>query len=380
MVIQVRSKMSEIRGQSPEVRVRKSDVRSKLCPVFSVLCSMLSVLLSSCAGPMEAAQVVEARKAILSADAAMGDWQGSWKLEDKSDSGPLVAQVIALGKGRYRANFLQEFDTREEPVAVLDGRREGAAVHFAGRAVLSDGGILETRAVIEGSKFNGSFKGDKVGSFVMERVIRISPTLGEKPPKGAIVLFNGKDFKEWKHTSKKEGEDEVKWELVDGAMEVKKGTASIITRKQFTDVRLHVEFRTPFMPDARGQGRGNSGVYLQGRYEVQVLDSYGLEGKSNECGGIYGVAPSLVNMCAPPTQWQTYDITFRAPRFDGAGNRISNPTFLTVFHNGVKVHDKTEVRGPTTSSLGGKAADPGGIYLQNHGNAVQYRNIWLVEL
>ena len=379
MVIKVRSKVSEIRGQSPEVRGRKSDVRSKLCPVFSVLCSMLSVLLSSCVGPMGAAQVVEARKAILSADAAMGDWQGSWKLEDKSDSGPLVAQVIALGKGRYRANLLQEFDTREEPVAVLDGRREGTAVHFAGQAVLSDGGLLETRAVIEGSKFNGSFKGDKVGSFVMERAIRISPTLGEKPPKGAIVLFNGKDFKEWKHANKKEGEDEVKWELVDGAMEVKEGTDSIITRKQFTDVRLHVEFRTPFMPDARGQGRGNSGVYLQGRYEVQVLDSYGLEGKNNECGGIYGVAPPLVNMCAPPRQWQTYDITFRAPRFDGAGNRISNPT-LTVFHNGVKVHEKTEVRGPTTSSLGGKATDPGGIYLQNHGNAVQYRNIWLVEL
>jgi len=320
-------------------------VRSQLCPLLFVLCSLLSVLLSSCAGPLGGNPVVEARKAILSADTAMGDWQGIWKLEDESDSGQLVAQVIALGKGKYRA----------------------------------DGGILEIQAVIEGSKFNGSFKGDEVGSFEMERAIRISPTLGEKPPKGATILFNGKNFKEWKHTDKKEGEDEVKWELVDGAMRVKRGTGSIITRKQFTDIRLHIEFRTPFLPDARGQGRGNSGVYLQGRYEVQVLDSYGLEGKDNECGGIYSVAQPLVNMCAPPTQWQTYDITFRAPRFDGAGNRISYPT-LTVVHNGVKVHEKTEVRGPTTASLGGKAADPEGIYLQDHGNPVQYRNIWLVEL
>jgi len=162
-------------------------------------------------------------------------------------------------------------------------------------------------------------------------------------------------------------------------MRVKPRTGSIITRKQFTDVKLHIEFRTPFIPEKRGQARGNSGVYLQGRYEVQVLDSYGLEGLDNECGGIYKVGPPLVNMCAPPTQWQTYDITFRAPRFDAAGNSISKPT-LTVFHNGVKVHDKTEVSGATTASLGGKASEPAGIYLQDHGNPVEFRNIWLVEL
>ncbi len=338
----------------------------------------LSVLLSSCAGPLAVDPVLEARTAIESADAAMGDWEGSWKLEDESDWGQVVTQVIALGKGKYRANVLGEFDTREEPIAVLDGQRDGAVVRFAG-----PGGYeyteFQIEAAIKDGQFSGSFTGDAVGSFELERAIRISPTLGEKPPKDAIILFNGKDFKEWKHTNKKEGEDEVKWELVDGAMRVKPGTGSIITRKQFTDVRLHVEFRTPFMPEARGQGRGNSGVYLQGRYEVQVLDSYGLEGKDDECGGIYKVGAPIVNMCAPPTQWQTYDIIFRAPRFDGAGNKVSEPT-LTVVHNGVKVHEKTEARGPTTASLGGKATEPGGIYLQDHGNHVQYRNIWLVEL
>jgi len=233
--------------------------------------------------------------------------------------------------------------------------------------------------VIKDDEFGGTFKGDAFGSFGMSKVVRLSPTLGARPPEGAIVLFNGKDFKQWKHPNKKPGEDKVKWELVDGAMKVRPRTGSIITRKQFTDVKLHIEFRTPFMPDKRGQGRGNSGVYLQGRYEVQVLDSYGLEGLDNECGGIYKVGQPLVNMCAPPTQWQTYDITFRAPRFDAAGKSISKPT-LTVIHNGFKVHDKTEAKGPTTASLGGKASEPGPIYLQDHGNPMEFRNIWLVEL
>jgi hypothetical protein len=337
-------------------------------------------LLSLCVGSQPSNAVDDAKKTMERADPFMGDWKGGWELDNDADSGSLVAQVIALGKGQYRAVLLNEFDTRREPLAVLDGRLNGAAVNFAGRTVLSDSGTeLEIQAAIKDGEFSGSFKGDQFGNFGMSKVVRLSPTLGAKPPDGAIVLFNGKDFKEWKHTRKKVGEDKVKWELVDGAMRVKPRTGSIITRKQFTDVRLHIEFRTPFMPEKRGQGRGNSGVYLQGRYEVQVLDSYGLEGKDNECGGIYKVGRPLVNMCAPPTQWQTYDITFRAPRFDGAGNSISNPT-LTVIHNGVKVHDKTKAKGPTTASAGGKASKPGGIYLQDHGNKVEFRNIWLVEL
>ena len=337
-------------------------------------------LLPLCAGSQPSDAVIEAKKTMERADPFMGDWRGGWELDNGADSGSLVAQVIALGKGQYRAVLLNEFDTRREPVAVLDGRRDGAAVNFAGRTVLSDSGTeLEIQAVIKEDEFGGSFKGDESGSFGMSKVVRLSSTLGARPPEGAVVLFNGKDFNQWKHPKKKQGEDKVKWELVDGAMRIKPRTGSIITRKQFTDVKLHIEFRTPFMPEKRGQGRGNSGVYLQGRYEVQVLDSYGLEGLDNECGGIYKVGRPLVNMCAPPTQWQTYDITFRAPRFDGAGNSISNP-ILTVVHNGVKVHDKIEAKGPTTASLGGKASEPAGIYLQDHGNRVEFRNIWLVGL
>jgi len=367
MVIQVRSKMSEIRCQ-------KSDVRSQLCPLFFVLCSLLSVLLSSCAGPLGGDPVIEARKAILSADAAMGDWQGSWKLEDESDSGQLIAQVIALGKGKYRAKVLEEFDTREEPIAVLDGQRDGAVVRFAGQGRY---GYTEFQieAAIKDGQFSGSFTGDEVGSFALERAIRVSPTLGAEPPAGVIVLFNGKNFKQWKHTRKKAGTDSVQWKLMrGGAMEVIKGAGSIVTKKKFTDFKLHMEFCTPFMPDARGQARGNSGVYLQERYEVQVLDSYALEGKDNECGGIYKVGAPIVNMCAPPTQWQTYDITFYAPSAEKRNAQV------TVVHNGVTIHDSISLPKPTGGALDSDVTKPGGIYLQDHGNPVQYRNIWLVEL
>jgi len=337
---------------------------------------VLSLALVSCTGPARGKLVLEAKEAIERADPVMGDWQGSWKRDDESDSGLLVAQVIAQGAGKYRANFLKEFDTRIPPLAVLESRLQDKAVRFTGPAEYN-GIEFQVQAVIKDGKFTGSFQGqDFVGSFIMKKVVRLSPTLGAKPPAGAIVLFDGKNFDEWKHTGKKPGVDSVQWKLAGGAMEVKPGSGSIITRKEFADVKLHLEFRTPFMPDARGQGRGNSGVYLQGRYEVQVLDSYGLEGRDNECGGIYSVAPPLVNMCAPPTQWQTYDITFRAPRFDSTGKKKQD-AYMTVIHNGVKIHNNVKVSKATTAAPGG---DVGGIYLQDHGNPVQYRNIWLVEL
>ena len=297
----------------------------------------------------------------------------------------MVAQVIALGKGQYRANLNGEFNYDWPPLVALDGKLENATVQFSGRGE-AQGIVLDVKAAIEADKFTGKFEGrdeygqDISGSFEMEKVIRLSATLRAKPPAGAIVLFNGKNFDQWQHVRKKQGADSVQWKLLKGgAMEIKPGAGSIITRKKFTDVKLHVEFRTPFMPEARGQGRGNSGVYLQGRYEVQVLDSYGLEGKDNECGGIYKVGPPLVNMCAPPTQWQTYDITFRAARFNENGERTSEPT-LTVLHNGVEIHHQIKASKPTTAAPDSSQAGPGGIYLQDHGNKVQYRNIWLVEL
>jgi len=167
------------------------------------------------------------------------------------------------------------------------------------------------------------------------------------------------------------------WRLTDdGAMEIVPGSGAITSTRSFTDHRLHIEFRTPFEPNDRGQGRGNSGVYLQSRHEIQILDSYGLDGRDNECGGLYGRGTPLVNMCAPPMQWQTFDVEFRAPRLDPDGNEVPAAR-MTVSHNGVLIHDDVEL---PVRLRGGEQVQTGGILLQDHGDRLQFRNIWVVEL
>lgn len=195
------------------------------------------------------------------------------------------------------------------------------------------------------------------------------------PPSDALVLFDGKDLSHWIST---DGKSPANWKITNGAMEVRNG--GIMTKENFDGhFKLHVEFRVPYMPKAQGQGRGNSGVYQQGRYEVQVLDSYGLDSKDNDCGGIYEVAKPLVNACKAPTVWQSYDIDFRAPEFkDGKKTR---PARISVVHNGVLIHDNVEIPVDNTrAGLGGDPSKPGPIMLQDHGNPVQFRNIWLKKL
>ncbi len=198
------------------------------------------------------------------------------------------------------------------------------------------------------------------------------------PPPGATVLFDGKSLDGWAK-ARTEPAAPASWRLVDGgAMQVSGG--DIVTREAFDGhFRLHVEFRCPSMPDKTGQGRGNSGVYLQGRYEVQVLDSYGLASKDNDCGGIYKVATPLVNACKAPTVWQSYDIDFRAPVFrDG---KKAEPARISVVQNGVPIHKDVPIHlDNTVSGLGGDPARPGPIMLQDHGDPVQFRNVWLVKL
>jgi hypothetical protein len=195
------------------------------------------------------------------------------------------------------------------------------------------------------------------------------------PPAGAVVLFDGKSLDGW---ARRDGKGAVTWKLLPGgAMQVQGG--DIVTKQKFDGkFKLHVEFRVPYEPGSKGQGRGNSGVYLQGRYEVQVLESYGLKPQSNECGGIYGVATPLVNACKAPTVWQTYDIDFQAPTCEGGKKKA--PALITVYHNGIKIHDNVKITSDnTTSGAGGDPCSPGPILLQDHGNPVQYRNIWLVQ-
>lgn len=199
---------------------------------------------------------------------------------------------------------------------------------------------------------------------------------GTPPPKGAIVLFDGKNADQWT----KIGGKKVEWKIADGAMEGFKGHGDIVTKEKFDGTfKLHVEFRIPYEPDLKqGQGRGNSGVYVQGRYEVQVLDSYGLESKNNDCAAIYEVAAPLKNVCKAPTVWQAYDIEFTAPKFENG--KKTEPVHMTVYHNGVKVHDNAKVNVDNTrAGMGGDPSTAGPILLQDHGHPVQYRNIWLVK-
>jgi hypothetical protein len=195
------------------------------------------------------------------------------------------------------------------------------------------------------------------------------------PPSGAIILFDGKDLDEW---ITQDGKSPAKWKLVDGgAMEVT--TGGIKTRRPFDGhFKLHAEFRVPYMPEAKGQARGNCGIYLQGRYEVQVLDSYGLKSRSNDCGAIYEIAAPLVNACKAPTVWQSYDIDFQAPVYKD-GTRIK-PAIISVIQNGEVVQDHVAAPVTTRGGLDNDFSKPGPIFLQDHGNPVQFRNIWLVPL
>ena len=194
------------------------------------------------------------------------------------------------------------------------------------------------------------------------------------PPKFATALFDGKDLSGW--ASRKGGP--AGWRIKGSTMEVFPGSGDIYTKRTFGDFQLHVEFWLPYLPEAKGQARANSGVYLQGRYEVQVLDSYGLESQDNACGAIYQVAAPLVNACKKPQTWQKYDIAFRAPRADASG-KLTEKARVTVFQNSVMIHDNQEVT-TTAGALDNEVFKPGPILLQDHGNLVRYRNIWIIPV
>lgn len=197
-------------------------------------------------------------------------------------------------------------------------------------------------------------------------------------PSDAQLLFGGADLSRWQNRS---GQP-VAWKIDQGAMVVAPGAGDIITRDEFGDVQLHVEWASPSVVSGDGQDRGNSGVFLMGRYEVQVLDSYRSPTyPDGQAAAIYGQYPPLVNVARPPGEWQFYDILFTAPRFENGA--VVTPAYLTVFHNGVAVHNHTALIGTTLHKVVGKY-EPHGlrgpIRLQDHRNPVRYRNIWVREL
>jgi hypothetical protein len=276
--------------------------------------------------------------------------------------GRVGVQIVALGEGEFDAvvspgGLPGEGWNGEKPRESLRGRRaDDGSVTFTKdewTAVLRDGAITATNS-------------EDAGLVVtLAKVERESPTLGAAPPEGAVVLFDGSEGTAAKHWEKP---------VLEGGLL----TQGAVTSGEFEDFSLHLEFLLPWMPKARGQARGNSGLYLGGRYEVQMLDSFGLAGLDNECGGIYKVAEPRENLCYPPLRWQTYDVEFTAARFDAAGEKTANAK-VTVRHNGVVIHENLELPGPTGGARKKGEDGPGPIYLQNHGNPVRYRNIWLVK-
>jgi hypothetical protein len=269
---------------------------------------------------------------------------------------PVGVQVIALGGGKFHSvGYVgglpgSGWDKSEKKEA--DGEMKDGVPTFKGdeyQATIKDGVMT-----IVGSS------GDKLAE--LKKTERKSPTLGAAAPAGAVVLFDGKSAD--KFDGGRLTEDGL---LMQGAN----------SKQKFGACTLHLEFRLPFMPDARGQGRANSGVYLQSRYEVQVLDSFGLKGENNECGGIYTIKVPDVNMCYPPLAWQTYDIDYAPAVFEG-GKKTKHAT-ISVKHNGVLIHDKVELDHATTAAPLGEGPEPGPLHLQDHGNPVRYRNIWVVE-
>jgi hypothetical protein len=268
---------------------------------------------------------------------------------------PLGAQVVALGDGVFRAVLLPgglpgegwDGKTRVE----LKGRGEGAQADFPGEQGYS--------ASIANETLTG--KSGKDEKFTLKKVLRKSPAEGAKAPAGAMVLFDG---------AAGEGLENAK------VSDQKLLQPGGVTKQKYQDFVMHVEFMLPYKPLGRGQDRGNSGLYIQRRYEVQILDSFGEAPTFNGCGSLYRqVAPSM-NMSYPPLSWQTYDIDFTAPKFDEAGKKIKNGV-ITVKHNGVAIHDKLEIANKTGAGQA-EGPTPGQILFQDHGNPVLFRNVWIV--
>jgi hypothetical protein len=265
-------------------------------------------------------------------------------------------QVVAEGDGGFSGRSYQGglpgngWDGSEP--SVWKGRRADQLVvleNSAGRMELDSMGATWI-----------SNQGAELGR--LDKVRRRSGTIGAQPPEDATVLFDGSNVESFQKASM----------TPDGLL-----LAGATTKASFGDMRLHLEFRTPYMPKARGQGRGNSGVYIQQRYEVQILDSFGLPPVHNGCGALYKQQEPMLNMSFPPHSWQTYDIDFRAPRWDACGNKICDAR-ITVWHNGVRIHDNYYISAKTgAGEPEGPEARP--LRLQDHGNPVQYRNVWLVS-
>ena len=334
-------------------------------------------------GPAAAADPKDTK--VVWTDPADSTLPVDFKIQGEYAGEKVGIQVIALGKGAFQAVVLSGglpgagWDGKNK--SLLTGRLDGETARFTpatgARKYLAQSpdqfsaasrfppvGQADYAGTADGRSFSLDAPDGK--ALQLKKVERKSPTLGARPPEGAQVLFDGTSHGHW----------------VGGRFDEKTKTLNtdgkdIRSKEKFNDYSVHLEFMLPFRPDGRGQGRGNSGFYQVHMYEVQVLDSFGLDGKNNECGGVYQKADPKVNMCLPPLTWQTYDIDFTNAVADGG--KVVKKARLSVKHNGVVIHDDIEIDGKTGGARPEPEGTPGPLFLQGHGNPLQYRNIWIVE-
>jgi hypothetical protein len=313
------------------------------------------------------------------------DFQVQGEYVGDTKDGKVGAQVIALGKGAFQAVLYpgglpgDGWDGKNK--ILMDGKLDGDKTvftpatgkrnymaqqpgEFSATGKFPPVGQKDYTATIAAGVLSG--KTDDGQAFELKKMTRKSSTLGQKAPSEALVLFDGTSTAEF---------DRGRLDKENGILNTD-GT-DIVTKKKFLNYTVHCEFMLPYRPDARDQGRANSGFYMVDLYEVQILDSFGLEGRNNECGGIYSKIAPKVNACLPPLQWQTYDIDFTSAVQEN-GKKVKNAR-LTVKLNGIVIHDDVAIPGTTGGARNEPEGTPGVLRLQGHGNPVQFRNIWIVE-
>jgi hypothetical protein len=278
----------------------------------------------------------------------LDEWGGNWG-----------AQVIATGKQTVRVHLLKGGLPGDGFLGNVPDKSIELHLNEDENEFTSDGdsfvldlkpGVLEVK---------GKAKNERIG--ILTKIVRESSTLGLSPPERAVILFGPRD------------NDFEGARVLDLGLGVG-GTS----RALMGDHQLHMEFCVPLQPNDVGQSRGNSGAYIQGRYEIQILDSFGLPSASNECGAIYQLVKPRFNMCYPPLSWQTYDVDFVQAKFDTSGNKTKNAK-ISVRHNGILIHDSQQLEEHTPGKME-ESSVPGPLYLQDHGSLVIFRNVWFVPM
>jgi hypothetical protein len=312
--------------------------------------------------------------------------QGEYATESQEPA--LGCQVIALGNGQLQAVVLSgglpgagwdgkhkslmqgQVEGDKATFAPAIGKRNylaGPADQFSATSKYPPPGQKDDSGTADGTTMTINLAGNK--KVTLKKIARKSQTLGQKAPDGAVNLFDGTNTDEWKGGRLDKAHSILNTDGND-----------IMSKKRFSNYTVHLEFLLPYRPAARGQGRGNSGFYQVMQYEVQVLDSFGLDGKNNECGGIYSQIEPKVNMCLPPLQWQTYDVEFtNAVPDPNNPKKPAKKSRITCRHNGVVIHDNVEIPGPTGGAWNEPEGTAGPFLLQGHGNPLQFRNMWVVE-